>query len=143
MTHEDRGHYAAKHTGRKSDPQISEKLGKLSKQGCITCAQAHRLAADLGVLPREIGVQTDLLELRIMQCQLGLFGYEPEKKRIDPSIEVTDDLWEAIETRSRDERISCAECWDIALALKKTRLVLGSACEKLGVRIKPCQLGAF
>lgn len=143
MTHEDEGHYAAKHQGRKIDPVISEKIKSAAQNNELTCAAAHRLASGLDTTPSEIGIQTDLMELRITQCQLGLFGYSPEKKRIDPSIHVADDLWNAIETRADDGRISCKTCWDIASEFKISRLDLGSSCEKMGVRIKPCQLGAF
>jgi len=143
MTHEDKGHYAAKHTGRQINETIAEKIRALSKDNCLTCAQAHRAAKELNLPPSEIGVQTDLLEYRIADCQLGLFGYSDGQKRIDPDIDITPELNEHLNKAGKDGRISCLEGWEIAKKLKIKRVDIGSACEKKDIRIKPCQLGAF
>ncbi len=143
MAHEDKGHYADKHPDHKTDPVIAAKLQEITKENQLNCAAAHKAAAELGVVPKEIGIQADLMELRIVKCQLGLFGYEPEQKRIDPGIDVSEDLWAKIENQSIDGRISCRESWNIAKEFKISRLDMGSACEKIGIRVKPCQLGAF
>jgi hypothetical protein len=143
MAHQDKGHYANKHQGKTVDETISKKIHSLAADGNVTCAAAHRLARALGILPAEIGVQIDLLEYRISQCQMGLFGHFPETKKIDPDIEVSTDLEAALNQANTDNRISCARCWEIAAALKIKKLAVGSACEKMDIRIKPCQLGAF
>lgn len=139
----DKGHYAAKHQGRQLDQTISKKISSLAENNHLTCAAAHRAAKELNIQPGEIGVQADLMEFSITQCQLGLFGYSPQKKNIDPDIEVSQDLDAALNEAAIDNRISCSRCWEIANAMKIKRLDLGSACEKKGIRIKPCQLGAF
>jgi hypothetical protein len=143
MAHQDKGNYAGKHPEKKSDPTIVKKLEKLRDKNLLTCAAAHRAAADLQKSPKAVGIQADLMELRIIECQLGLFGYSPEPKRIDPAIEISDDLWAAIEDKSTDGCLSCKESWDLAKAVRISRLDMGSACEKINIRIKPCQLGAF
>ena len=143
MTHEHQGHYAQKHPDRNIAPRIAEKIKSLADEGRLTCAMAHRAAEESGVAPSEIGIQADLLELRISQCQMGLFGYGKGKKKIDPAIEVDQILWERLEKENQDGRISCARCWEIAREFKMKKLDIGSACEKLGLRVKPCQLGAF
>ena len=143
MTHEDQGHYADKYKGVKIDPTISKKIKALAQNNTITCSSAHRAAKDLGVSPAQIGVQADLLELRISQCQMGLFGYGKGIKKIDPSIHLGDDLWASLEKAGKDKRISCALCWEMAARFKMKKLDMGSACEKLDLKIKPCQLGAF
>ncbi|WP_457552602.1 hypothetical protein [Desulfobacula sp.] len=143
MTHEDKGHYAAKHEDRKINELIAEKIRELSENNCLTCAFAHRAGKALKVSPSEIGVQTDLLEFRIADCQLGLFGYSDGQKRIDPDIKISPALNEQLDNANKDGRISCSDCWEIAKNLKIKRLDIGSACEKKDFRIKPCQLGAF
>lgn len=135
--------YADKHTGQDLVPAIADKLKALAVDGSLTCASAHRAAKELGVSPTDIGIQADLLELRIAQCQLGLFGSASGQKNLDPAIDVPQDLWTEIESKSDDGRLSCRVCWEMAASFKMKRLDMGSACEKLGVRIKPCQLGAF
>ncbi len=143
MTHEDRGHYAAKHTGKKINQAIAKKLQALAVDGCVDCASAHQAAKAFNTTPGEIGVQVDLLEYRIMTCQLGMFGYEGRRKKIDPDIDISPELDKLIDQTAKDGRLSCKQCWDIAKTLKIKRLDLGSACEKKNIRIKPCQLGAF
>lgn len=143
MAHQDRGHYADKHPEKTVDPVILKKLREISEKSLLRCASAHKAAKSLGVSPKKIGIQADLMELRIVECQLGLFGYAPEQKRIDPGIGISDKLWAAIENKSADGRLSCRECWDLAGEWKISRLDMGSACEKINIRIKPCQLGAF
>jgi len=143
MTHEDRGHYAKKHQDRKIDEKITSLIKSLSKDNNLSCVAAHKAAEELKVSPAEIGVQTDLLEFRITHCQLGLFGYQPETKRIDPTINIPGDMEKEIDKANEEGRIDCIGCWNIAKALNAKKLDIASACEKKEIRIKPCQLGAF
>ncbi len=143
MGHEDRGHYALKHKGKSLDPKLSKAIEAAAVDGMLSCAAAHKAAKARGCHPKDIGVQADLLELRISQCQLGLFGYSPDKKKLNPNIEISDDLTDAILETQENGRISCRQCWDMAKTHSISRLDMGSACEKKEIRIKPCQLGAF
>lgn len=143
MTHEDKGHYADKHQDKQIDENISKKINSLADNSNLTCAAAHRVAKDISVSPKDIGVQTDLMEYRISQCQLGLFGCSPEPKKINPDIEVSKNLIDALDKAAVDGRISCSQCWEIASTLKIKKLDTASACEKMKIKIKVCQLGAF
>ncbi len=143
MGHQDKGHYAAKHENRQTNPMVEKNIQKLGKNNCLTCAAAHRIARDLKLSPLEIGVQTDLLEYSIVECQMGLFGYPDKKKKMDPNIDIPVNLEKELNTRNEDGRISCLECWNIAKQMKIKKLDIASACEKKEIRIKPCQLGAF
>ena len=143
MTHENAGHYGAKHPGEPIDAAIAEKINQGAKQGRITCAAAHDIARELRIPAQQVGVNIDLLEKRIKQCQLGLFGYRPQRKIIEPAEQVAPQLVEVLERASCERRISCEQCWEIADAFGMKRLLVAQACEKLGLKIKPCQLGAF
>ena len=147
MTHSDRGHYAAKHQGKEIDGTISSALNNIVKDNQLACAAAHKAAQDLDVTPREIGIQADLMELRITHCQLGLFGYKGGEKKIDSGFKIPSDMEQAIDQlieKAEDKgRISCLEAWNLAKDLDAKRIDIASACEKKGIRIKPCQLGAF
>lgn len=143
MGHEDKGHYSAKHKDVEINETIAEKLRSAADSANITCAFAHKLGQSLETSPSDIGVQIDLLEYRITECQLGLFGYTNGKKRLDAEIEIGTDLSGQLDKSNQEGEISCSECWNIAKRLKINRLDIGSACEKKNIRIKPCQLGAF
>ncbi|MBW2650282.1 MAG: hypothetical protein JRC66_04570, partial [Deltaproteobacteria bacterium] len=93
MTHEDAGHYAAKHAaGTRTDPGVEEAVRDKIKDGHITCASAHKIALDLEVTPAEVGVAVDLMEARLSRCQLGLFGYTPDRRIVKPANEVSPEL---------------------------------------------------
>jgi len=144
MTHEDAGHYRLKHPSQtKLDPKIAEALKEKAKNNKISCASAHKIADKAGITPAEVGVALDLLEMRITNCQLGLFGHSPETKIVKPSESVSPDMEEAIRTSVKDNRISCLSCWEIAARFGVARIEVSAACEALGVKIVACQLGAF
>jgi hypothetical protein len=85
----------------------------------------------------------DLLDLAIVKCQLGLFGYKPEKKVVSPARHVTRELEEALVGDLIEEKLPCAAAWRIAEVLGLKKMEVSSACETLGFKISPCQLGAF
>jgi hypothetical protein len=144
VTHEDAGHYAAKHpSGTLYDPALAAALKEIAVDGRITCTAAHDLAGASKVTPAEIGKTADLLEYRIIECQMGLYGYSPEKRLVKAAGEVSDDLRSRLLAATKDGRISCISCWKIAQALEIERMAVAEACEGLGLKVKPCQLGAF
>jgi hypothetical protein len=144
MTHEDAGHYAAKHpAGTQTDPAIANAIKDNLKGTHLSCAAAHRIAESLDAAPSDVGINVDLLEGRIMKCQLGLFGYGKEKKCVKPAETVQDGLETAIRSELVDNRLSCLKAWQLAQQLGLTRMNISEACETLGIKIKPCQLGAF
>jgi len=143
MTHEDAGHYANKHKDIEIDPDIEKKLNKNSENGNIPCPVIHAIAKQLSVEPHKIGTQADLHEMRILYCQLGLFGWEPLGKLIDKTIKISQPLDLEITNAADNNRITCLTIWEIAKKLKIKKLDVASACEKKGIKIKKCQIGAF
>ncbi len=144
MTHDDAGHYKKKHPeGMQMNPTLAEQLKARAKDGRINCAVAHHIAKEFGVTPEEVGATADLLELRINQCQLGLFGHGHQKRLVFPAKEVSDELRQAIEAVLDDDGLACDAAWRIAEQFTITRVEVSSACETLNIRIKACQLGAF
>lgn len=136
--------YGSKHpAGTQADSRIAEVLQRVARDDSVTCLQAHTSAAELGVLPSDVGKTMDLLELRIVECQMGIFGYEPEKKTLGAADTVSDELRDRLRDVAPDERVSCADCWCIASSLGIEKRDVAAACETLGLKIKPCQLGAF
>lgn len=122
---------------------LEKELKIAAEQNKITCETAHQFAKKYAVTPKEIGQALNSLSIRIDKCQLGLFGYGPAKKNFDPSIEISSENKDKILKTQKNGRVSCLKCWELAVELQFSRLEMGSACEKLEIRIKPCQLGAF
>ncbi len=144
MTHEDRGHYSKKHPpGRTPRPEVVAAVQERAPGGEISCVAAHEIARALEVPPEEVGFTLDRLELRIIRCQLGLFGYTPLKRTVRPADHVPQDLERAIRDSLERGRLSCKNAWDLAADFGMAKMAVSSACEALGIKITSCQLGAF
>jgi len=144
MPHEFAGHYSTKHPkGTTYDPALAAALRDRAEDGCITCSQAHELAEAFAVPPSEVGKTADLLELRITKCQMGLFGYSPEKRLVKPAEHVSQELRARIEAAAKDGRITCSACWAIAKDCGLGKMQISAACERMGLKVKDCQIGAF
>ena len=113
------------------------------EEATVTCVAAHEIAAELGVSASEVGKTIDLLEHRIVECQLGLFGYAPDRKIVKPADVVADDLRYELQRFGADGSVTCATAWRVADSLGLPRMSVAAACETLGIKIKVCQLGAF
>ena len=144
MTKEDKGHFAKKHPpDRKVNAHIADEVKSRSPEGEIACAVAFEIAENQRSTPAEVGITIDTLEVRILKCQLGLFGYQPVKRIVKPSQNIPSALKEAIQESLVKDRLSCKAAWDIADRLKLRRLEVSSACETMGIKISSCQLGTF
>ena len=145
MSHEDAGHYKAKHPeGLKMHSGAAERIQQQSSEGRITCTAAHKIVAEVGISPGEIGKTIDLMELRITKCQLGLFGYETEKRSIvTPAEAVAKKVKARLMEGAEEGKISCLSLWQAAEDLGLSRLEISAANEALGLKICCCQLGAF
>ncbi|MEW6442773.1 MAG: hypothetical protein AB1640_17685 [bacterium] len=146
MAHEDAPHYSRKHpSGERPDQRLAEAVRKKAVRSTIACSAAFEIVSESGAEPSRVGRTIDLLEVRLVRCQLGLFGYPSKEggKALEPAATVSPELEKAIREKLADGRLACADAWAIAEALGLRRMEVSSAAEKLGVRIKPCQLGAF
>lgn len=144
MTHHDKGNYSAKHAPDSLlNKEIAREVEKRAVNGKIGCADAESIATELNVPMGEVGVALDLMEIRLCKCQLGLFGFEPEKIIVKPAEDVDGDLEQAILDFLVDGRLPCSVSWEIAWRFTVPRMDVSAACEALKIRIKPCQLGAF
>ncbi|HYA14166.1 MAG TPA: hypothetical protein VEF33_07490 [Syntrophales bacterium] len=144
MTRKDAGNYKAKHSPDvKVDEKIARTVEKKKVDGKISCADAEKIAGEEHVTMSEVGVNLDLLGIKISKCQLGLFGYIPEKMAVKPARTVTDELERAINSALTNNRLPCIAAWNIAERFDISKMEVSSACEALKIKIKPCQLGAF
>lgn len=144
MSHEKVQKFSQKHgSGAQVDPAIKAAIGKKASDGEVACAAAFQIADGLEISPADVGKAMDLLELKINKCQLGLFGYKPDKKVVKPKQPANPQMEEAVRNALVDGKLACREAWRIARRFNVPKMSISSACEALGIKIKPCQLGAF
>ena len=128
-------------------PDIVTAVRERAREGVLRCAAAFRIAEELGVSPLAVGETADAMEVRLVRCQLGLFGYFTEKGErksiVEPAEEVSPKLEQAIREGLILGRLPCAVAWAIAVQLGTSKLYVANGAEKLGIRIGQCQLGAF
>jgi len=125
------------------DPAIKAEIEKKSGDGEVACATAFQIADALGIPPADVGKTIDLLELKINKCQLGLFGYKPDKKAVKPKKPASRPMEDAVRNALVDGKLACRDAWSIARRFNVPKMSVSSVCEALGIKIKPCQLGAF
>ncbi len=144
MAHKDKGGYAKKRSPElKLNPAIAEAVKQATSDNKISCAAAFKTAGHLKLSPSEVGITIDLLEIPIVKCQLGLFGYGPSGKRVVAAESVSPALEAAIRGSMVKEKLPCASAWEIALQFKMGKREVTSACETLKIKIASCQLGTF
>ena len=101
--------FADKHgSGAQIDSRIKDALGQQTRNNEVPCAVAFKIADALQVSPADVGKTADLLELELVKCQLGLFGYKPDKKIVKPKAAENPDL-EQIEIPRDDRRSGTGE----------------------------------
>jgi len=136
--------FSAKHgADAQADPTVRQRIESYSEKGEVACAVAFKIGEELELPPADIGRAIDLLELKITQCQLGLFGYGSRKKAFEPKAPENQRLEAAIRDALNNERLACRDAWDIARRFDLPKMAVSAACDALEIKIKPCQLGAF
>ena len=138
------GNFRAKHPPNiKVDERITREVTSKMIDGRIACKTAHDIATALNVPPADVGLAIDLLNGRIQACQMGLFGYGKVKDIAQDGLPIAPEINNTIQKALVHGRLACAEAWRIAEEAGIRRLDMGRACEKMGIKINQCQLGAF
>jgi hypothetical protein len=144
MTHLDKGKYFQKHSDEtKVDDSLKQEILQKVKGNGISCSAAEEIAGRKGITQNNVGIAIDILNINIVECQLGLFGYSPHKKIVQPAKEIALVLKENILAALKNDRLPCSAAWVIAEKLNIPRMKVSATCEALQIKIKPCQLGAF
>ena len=144
MTHEDGPKFSGKHgADAQADPKTTDRIKQNAVNGEVACAVAFQIVDQLNITPAKVGKAIDLLDYRIIKCQMGLFGYRPDKKAVKSQAPEDQQLEQAIRDALVDEKLACRDAWSLASRFNVPKMTVSGACEALGIKIKPCQLGAF
>ena len=144
MTREKSSKFSRKH-GRDArvKPELQAAIEQHAKNDQMACAVAFKIASEMEVPPLEIGKALDLLEIKLVKCQLGLFGYQPDKKIVPSQSPDNPQLEKAIRAALVDGKLPCERAWELARIHGVSKMAVSALCEARGIKIKPCQLGAF
>jgi hypothetical protein len=134
--------------GRSVEPALTDAIRARLKEGKLDCAAAFVLAKEKGLSPLKAGEAADSLGIRLSHCQLGLFGFPGRAKAWESPGWKEGAMPEGLEEGVRsalepDGSLSCAGAWDVAGRFGVGRAQLGFLANRLRIKIKRCQLGAF
>jgi hypothetical protein len=127
------------------DARVTAAITLRLEGGHLPCAAAWEAAGQLGVEPSVIGTTADQLRVHLSACQLGFFGpdrHAGETSAVDAV--VSGGLAEAL-LAARGERgeMSCARLWQEAARFGVPRLEAGALANRLHIKVRDCDLGAF
>lgn len=125
------------------DPSIENEIKKRDAGREVSCALAFEIAEGMGVNPEDVGRTADMLDIPLIKCQLGLFGYKPDNKIIRAEDTTNMELKYAVIGSSDNSRLSCEKAWQIADQFNISKLMVGNMCQANRIKIKDCRLGAF
>ncbi len=109
-------------------------LNNLDENGRLTCLKGFKVAKLLKVEPIMISAIAKKLEIKISNCELGVFG------KLEFS-ESNLELYKNIKQKYQNTQIECKDLWDEA---KKTTLKeVGSVAKNSDIEVVNCQLGCF
>ena len=144
MSADSKSGYASKQSpDYKPDPALIQTIKANLRDDMLPCAVAFKIAQTEQVPSLEVGQAADSQEIPLAKCQLGLFGYLPEKKIVKAEAEAPSALLAALKAALENDRLPCAAVWQIADQFKVTKMKVSAVCEGHDIKIKPCQLGAF
>jgi hypothetical protein len=131
-----------------ADAAIAAAIRQRLEDGRLPCATACSLAADLGCPPALVGATADLLRIPLTACQLGLFGFPGHAKGWEAAgvaeLPVPAGLEAALlAARGSTGELTCLALWRVADAAGCSRTLAGFVADRLGVKVRGCQLGAF
>lgn len=136
--------YSDKHgTNAAPDPMVKEAIIQKTVNNELPCAVAFSIAKTLEIPAAQIGKTADLMDYKLIKCQLGLFGHAPENKRVKPQDTVDPEIKTAIQKALTDKKLTCKNAWRIAESLNVHKMTVSACCESLKIKITKCQLGAF
>ncbi len=129
------------------DERIHQAILQRLQEGKLPCNRAFAIAQILGVEPLEVGMTANDADIRISNCQLGLFGYGPKAEGKHKIVHAMENLPQRLAARLRaaadGDEITCAAVWRVADGLGFKRLEASSAVEAMGLKVSRCQLGCF
>lgn len=136
--------FSKKHPpGKKVNEPLAAAVRDRAVEGEVPCAVAFEIAKSRNVPPAEVGFTMDHLGAKVVKCQLGLYGYKPNKRIVKPAEAVSPDHEKTIRNALQNGRLPCAAAWEVAERLGLRKMEVSAACETLGIKISACQLGSF
>ena len=111
-------------------------LTNLDEYGALSCIKAFKVAKLIGMKPKDIAQITKNMNIKITNCELGVFG---KLKFTD----MNDDIYNILKTRNQNSKIECEIAWKIAQEKNQSLNKIGSTIKNSDFKVTKCQIGCF
>ncbi len=109
----------------------------LDEDGKLSCLKAFKVARLIGMKPKDMAEITNSLNIKITNCELGVFG----KLKFE---EMDDNIYDKLSRNfAQDKKIDCEVAWHIAKEKGVSLKQVGSTVKASDVKVRHCQLGCF
>ena len=110
-------------------------LTNLDEEGKLSCLKAFKVARLIGRKPIEMSAITKSMDIKITNCQLGVFGKLEFKNK-------SEKVYDRIKQNHIEYKIlECKVLW--YEAQKSTLKIIGSTVKNSDIEVINCQLGCF
>lgn len=112
-------------------------LTNLDENGKLSCLKAFKVARLIGVKPKEMDNITKSMDIKITNCELGVFG----KLKFS---QIEDTIYDKLSRNfSQGKKVECEVAWYTAEEEGTTVREVGSTINKSDIQVTHCQLGCF
>eukprot|EP01029_Cantina_marsupialis_P004384 TRINITY_DN14405_c0_g1_i4.p1 TRINITY_DN14405_c0_g1~~TRINITY_DN14405_c0_g1_i4.p1 ORF type:complete len:139 (-),score=16.98 TRINITY_DN14405_c0_g1_i4:121-537(-) len=122
---------------RLDDTQMDLLMTNLDADGRLSCLKAFKVARLIGVKPKEMDAITKSLNIKITNCELGVFG---KLKFIDMDDKIYNKLSENF---NQGNKVECQVAWHTARDKGASLKKVGSTINNSDIKVTHCQLGCF
>ncbi len=112
-------------------------LTNLDEEGKLSCLKAFKVARLIGVKPKDMDFITKSMNIKITNCELGVFG------KIQFS-DLDDKIYNKLsENFNKAKKVECEVAWYAARDKGATLRKVGSTINNSDIKVTHCQLGCF
>lgn len=122
---------------RLDQTQLDLLLTNLDEEGKLSCLKAFKVARLIRVKPKEMDSITKSLNIKITNCELGVFG---KLNFADMDNKVYDKLSQNF---NQGKKVECEVAWYAARDKGSSLKKVGSTINRSDIKVTHCQLGCF
>lgn len=112
-------------------------LTNLDEDGKLSCLKAFKVARLIGVKPKDMDYITKAMNIKITNCELGVFG------KLNFS-EMDDKIYNKLsENFNKQKKVECEVAWYTARDKGASLRKVGSTINNSDIKVTHCQLGCF
>ena len=112
-------------------------LTNLDSEGKLSCLKAFKVARLIGVKPKDMDLITKSMNIKITNCELGVFG------KIQFS-DLDDKIYNKLsENFNKTKKVECEVAWYAARDKGASLRKVGSTINNSDIKVTHCQLGCF